>query len=231
MSSRRRSMSSLASSGSRFSRFERAQCRSDRAQLGEDGLALGLGGMGGEHRHDAADRRRMRCIVGRVDAFGVEALHGLDQRLAHGHAGGLGLLGAVAQNLDALLVLGQVDQLEVGHEGLEHAQRAGQIVHQAEDQGLDLLARGGVARPPGLGEGANLLFQVVDLPSLLLDDRLAEQVAEEVDIGAECAVVCVIRSLTALQFRSRSATKSPITVVPTTSAPGSAMSPVRTPWP
>ena len=143
-------------------------------------------------------------------------------RLTPRNAGVLGVRRALAQHLDALLILSQVDQLKIGGERLEHGQRLGQVIDQRRNHGLDLLAGSSIATAPGFGQAADLLFQLQDIAALLLDDRLAQQVAEQVNIGAELLLLLFYVHILA-------ATRSPITTVPTTSLPVSAMSPVRTP--
>jgi hypothetical protein len=134
----------------------------------------------------------MRCTSAAVKPFVVQLGDRFGQRFAHRHAGRLGLARAVAQNLDALLVLGQVDKLEVGREGFEHRQRARQIFDQRRHLRLDRRAGLDIAGAPRLREGAHLLFQVEDGLPFLLDDRLPQHIAEQMDVGAESLLLSFV---------------------------------------
>ena len=90
---------------------------------------------------------------------------------------------ATPQDPHALLLLGEVHELEVRGERLHHAARVG------EGQGLDALEealpRGRVAGAMGLGQGPHRLHEVEEGRPFLLDDGLAEEVAEQVDLLAQ----------------------------------------------
>ena len=92
-----------------------------------------------------------------------------------------------AQHPHPLLLLGEVDELEVGGEGLDDAPRLGegQRLHPLEEA----LAGRPVAGAVGLGEAAHVLDEVEEGAALLLDDGLAEQVAEEVHLLAQPVAV------------------------------------------
>ncbi len=161
---------------------EPAQGLGDAAELGEHGPALGLGGMSGEDGHDEEPAHQGLDLRGR-HAFLAEQADRRGDGLAHGLAAGLGLVGAPPQDADALFFLGQVDELEVGRERLHHPSRLG------EGQGLDALeqaqARGGVACAMRLGQGPNLLDAVEEGLAFLLDQGLAQKVAEAMNLLRE----------------------------------------------
>ncbi len=80
--------------------------------------------------------------------------------------------------------LGQVDQLEIGGEG------SGHVFDQVGAEGFQALGEGGFdlrvgVGAPGLGQGADALLEFEKLDPGLAADDLPEQVAEQVDVGAE----------------------------------------------
>jgi hypothetical protein len=108
-----------------------------------------------------------------------------------GPPGGAGLALAAPQHPHALALLGQVHELEVRRERLQHAPRLGE--RQALDAAYELLPRRLVAGAVRFRERAHVLDQVEERPALLLDERLAEQFAEPVDLFAEPVALCCHR--------------------------------------
>ncbi len=158
----------------------------DLAQLDQHFLALGLRRVRGEHQAhpQAVDEG---AHVGGAQAGLVQGGDGAVQRIVK-RAAGL----ALAQHAHALLVLGDVNQLEVGAEGLDE-QAAG---FQAEASGDLCQVKAGVAGAVATagvgGAAAHELDQLQHILAVLLADRLAQQAAEQVDIGAEVGVLFVV---------------------------------------
>jgi hypothetical protein len=96
---------------------------------------------------------------------------------------------ALVKDTNALAFLRKVDELEIRGERLDDAPRI------CERQGLgetqEGMTRANVAGAALLGERTHLLDKVKQGVVLLLDDGFAEQIAEEMDLGAER--VCVGR--------------------------------------
>ena len=138
--------------------------------------------MCGEDRLDQQPVEQRLQLGGRDPRLAQVTHRGLD-RLGGRAARGVGLALAAPQHAHALALLGEVHELEVGGERLQHAARLGE--RQAFDAAHQLLPRRLVAGAVRLRERAHLLDEVVERPALLLDERLAEQVAEPVDLLAE----------------------------------------------
>jgi hypothetical protein len=168
--------------GGRRPLVEEAQGVRDPPLLGEDGPAGGLGGMGGQHRPDLELPHQLLHLVGREPLL-LQLPHRRGQRLAHGLSPGARVPSALAEDAHPLLLLGQVDELEVAGEGLHHDLRL--VEGHLQRPGQQTLARVRAPRAVGLGQGPDLLHEVEERPSFLLDDRLAEEVPEEVDLLAQ----------------------------------------------
>ena len=151
-------------------------------ELEEHGAALGLGGVGGEDGHHEEPGDEGADLVG-TDPLLLEGEEGGGDRLLHGPARGLGAVGPTAQDADPLLLLGEVDEGEVGRERLHHPARLGE--GQQFDPREQTLARRGVAAPMRLGQAAHLFDEIEEGPALLLDERRSEEVPELVDLLAE----------------------------------------------
>ena len=96
---------------------------------------------------------------------------------------------ALAQRAEPMLLLRQVDQQEVGGEGASDGQQlgGGTAVERMECAFDRLFGAGATAAD---GRAAQLLDELEELGTLLLDDDLAEQGAEELDLagkGISCA--------------------------------------------
>ncbi len=155
-------------------------------ELQEHRPALGLRGVGGEDRHHRQPRDQRARLVGQhplVPKPHEGGLHGLGHRSVLPPR----LVGTLAEDPDALLLLGQVDEGEVAGEGLDHPLGLGQ--RQRLDAGQKPRPRLGVSRPVRLGQAAHILDQVEEGLSLLLDDGLPEEVAEPVNLLAKVVAV------------------------------------------
>jgi hypothetical protein len=161
---------------------ERAQGVRDPGELGENRPALGFGGVGGEDGHDEQPRDE-GLHLGSTDPFLAQPPHRGRDRLPHRLAALLGLARAPAQDADALLLLREIHELEVGGEGLDDA--AGLRQRQRLDAGEQVRARGRVPRAVRLGEVPHFLHALEEAPPLLLDEGLAQQIPELVDLLAE----------------------------------------------
>ena len=157
----------------------------DAAQRHQQGPATRLGGMRGEDRvHVQAAEHLHHAITAMV---GREPRH----RLADGvlHHAGPGLACLCPQRADALPLLGDVDQLEVGGERLAHG---GQL---REWQRGDLRGEAFALRvrlrdelrvtPEGDGPAPDPLHGGEQLRPALLRDDLAQQRTQEADLAAE----------------------------------------------
>ncbi len=151
----------------------------DVAQLDQHLLALGFGGMG---RHDQPDAHPLQlgAQVVRRDPRRSQRGHGAVHRFA---ADALAL--ALAQHPDALLVFGDVDQLKIVAEGFD--QHAALIQVQIANE-IDQGGMGGlIVAAARFGGGPHLLHGVERGIAVQLADHGAEQVAQQVDVGAESA--------------------------------------------
>ncbi len=99
----------------------------------------------------------------------------------------MGLPLAAAQHAHALLLLGEVDELEVGGEGLHDPARLAE--RQRLDPPQEALARRPVPGAVGLREAPHVLDEVEEGAALLPDDRLAEPVAEQVHLLAQAVAL------------------------------------------
>lgn len=138
----------------------------DLAQLRQHGAAGRLGGVRGE---DGAHREVARGF-GQVRGVGVLE-----------HVGRAGEVAAVAGAADAQLaapvdLLGDVCQVEVGGEGAHQLGRGLQVGSAQEGRCCFAVAA---------GQSADALDEVEELGAFLAYQRLAEQVAEPADVGAE----------------------------------------------
>jgi hypothetical protein len=102
--------------------------------------------------------------------------HGLVHRLP----GLPRLVRAAAQHAHAFALFGQVDEGEVGGERLDDPARLGQ--RQRLDAGEQAGPGAGVTAAVRLGQAAHVFDEVVERPTLLLDDRLAQKIAQQVDL-------------------------------------------------
>ena len=161
---------------------EDAERVADPRELREDRAPLGLRRVRGEHgHHEEAIEQRLHLVA--REAGLAHFAHGRADRLPHRGAGLVRLARAAPQHAHALLLLGEVHELEVGRERLDDAARLGQ--GQRLDAAQQALARRLVAGAVRLREAAHLLDEVEERLALLLDDRAAEDVAEPVDLLAE----------------------------------------------
>ena len=101
----------------------------------------------------------------------------------------LDLAGALvlAAAADAVMLLGEVDDLEIVRERARHPLRIG---HVERRDGLPqrrrrLVPRGAGGGAPALGESPDALFEIEERLALLLDERLAENVAERRHVAAQ----------------------------------------------
>ena len=93
----------------------------------------------------------------------------------------------VAAAADAVVLLGEVDDLEVVGEGARDALGVGRAERRdrvAQRRGIPR-ARAARRAPPALGERADPLLEVEEVAPFLLDERVAEQVAEHRDVAAK----------------------------------------------
>jgi len=154
----------------------------DPSQLGEDGPALGLGGVRREDGHDQEAIHQPLHLL-RGNSLLAQGKEGGRDRLVHRPPLRARLASPPPHHPDPLLLLRQVHELEIRGECLDDAPRFG------ERQRLDPLeeagSRGPVSRAVGLGEPPHLFDQVEEPPPLLLHHRVAEQIPQEVDLLAE----------------------------------------------
>src|SRR5439155_13869932 len=97
-----------------------------------------------------------------------------------GRCPALALVGAPPP--DAVVLLGDVRELEVDGEGAEDERLALEV--DRADELDELLDRLGRAAPPGAAELPRALLELEQLLALLLDDHQAERVAEQADVAA-----------------------------------------------
>ena len=109
----------------------------------------------------------------------LEPVRGAGEEAALGGAVG-------AQLAAAVYLLGHVGQMEVRREGADQLGRGLQF--RVTEQ-----AGGGLAVLPG--EAADLLDQFEELGALLAYERLAEEVAESADVGAQLGAGCGLTAL------------------------------------
>ena len=88
-----------------------------------------------------------------------------------------------AQPAQAMVLLGDVRQVEEEAEGAQHERLLAQV--ERADRGRQLGAGRGVAVPAGAGEQPDPLLDCEQLLALLLDDHLAEQLPEQPHVRAE----------------------------------------------
>ena len=120
------------------------------------------------------------CSARLVDPAVVELRERLGERLARDATLGLVLAAAA----DAVVLLGDVDELEEERERPQHGGLP--LVLERGDRLAELVAR---ASGAGIaGESANPLLVVEQLLALLLDEHAPEQVAEQAHVGAEGGV-------------------------------------------
>ena len=143
--------------------------------------------MGGEHRlHQARAQQRADAL--RVDAGGG----GFDERLPHRLAAGgrPRLLLPLAQHAEALVLLGEVHQVEIGGEGAD--EKAALV--EAEPVRAGAQAAAGLAevvavlahrRAHLLGGGSVLLHEREAGLAFLLPQHVPEEPAQRVDVGAQ----------------------------------------------
>ena len=138
--------------------------------------------MRGEDRDDAEPRDDLAHLLGRGAAL-AKGREGGGERLGHRAPLSLGSRLPLAQHAYALLIFGEIDQLEVGCECLRHDARLRE--RKRADRGEQLGAGALVAGAMPFRESPNLFDELEQLFAFLFDDRLAEQVAEQVDLVAE----------------------------------------------
>ena len=154
----------------------------DASQLGEQCAALGFGGMRGEDRlHEQAGQQALQL-------FGRHALlpqldEGRAHRLGHRRATRVFLVLTAVQHPHPLLLLGQIHELEVRGKRLHYAAR----VRQRQRAHLRQQAFSGsrVSGPVRFGQGPHVFDQRKQRRPFLLDDGLAEQIAQQVDLLAQ----------------------------------------------
>ncbi len=158
------------------------ECVGDAAQLGKDRAALGLGRVRGEDGLDVQAVEDGLHLPGRHPVAGK-----LADRSAHALPDGArlrcGLESAFVEHTHALLLLGEVDELEVSGEGLNHAAGLGQ--GEALGQAQQLLRGAVLAGAAALRQRPGFLDALEERVALLLDDRAPEQVAKKMDLFAK----------------------------------------------
>jgi hypothetical protein len=140
-----------------------------------------LGRVGRQDR--GVSQRRDRCIdLGLRAAGGPQPGHGFSHRVVEIAVPRRAL--PTPQGPHAATGLGQVDQLEVEREGQDDRLCAGQVepVELRLEPGA---LHGVIGAPQGDGPPADALDQLEDLDASLLGDDLAEQGAEQADLGGE----------------------------------------------
>ncbi len=154
----------------------------DAPQLGQDRAPLGLRGMRGENGLHV-EPVEQPLHLGRPDTVACQLTDRRAHALAHGPALGRGPERPLVEHPHPLLFFGQVDQLEVSREGLDHAAGLGQ--GKAVRQPEQLFAGSRVAGPAAFGQRPHLLDAFEQGAAFLLLDRAPQQVAEKVDLFAE----------------------------------------------
>ena len=162
-----------------LARVELGEQRSEAGLGAKDRAPGGLGRMRGEDELERHVRGRGReGLV--VDAGRAQPADGVGQRLARRAVS----TRDVAAPPDAVVLLGDVRELEVEREGAENL-RLLLEVEPADGAGQlgPHVGVAGLARPPG--DVADLLLARQQILSLLLDHDAAEQVAEKADVPSE----------------------------------------------
>jgi len=137
--------------------------------------------VGGEDEVDAQAIEQLAHLE-LVDAGAVEGGHGVGDGFGHGL--GMGVAFAFAQDADAVLLFGQVHQLEVGGEAAGDEFGFGGV-EAADDEGQAAVDGRVGLHAAGLGQSADALFQLEDFDPCLPPDDVAEDVAQEVDVFAQ----------------------------------------------
>ncbi len=173
--------SSSCSGGVRSARSRMLEQVRDVFELLHQGPARDLGGVRGEHQLDAQAADGLVQPVGR-DAGGDEPAKRLVARSDLGRRGLVALIVAAAP--DAMVLLGDVGQVEEVGEGARDRQR---LVdgHLLEDAGQRRKV-GVAAAARLLGQRADPLDQVEDRLALVAPQRLAQQLAQQPDIFPQC---------------------------------------------
>ena len=154
-------------------------------QFGENRPSFGLGGVGGKDGFDVQvghDLAHFFFVYPRAPQRGNGG--------ADGFAGGVGvfLTGALAQHADAVLVFGDVDELEVVGKG------AGDRLEFIEAELADEVGDSGRGLPhhllvlfgaPYLGQRAEIFLFAEDFHPCLPPDHLAQQIAQQVNVFAQ----------------------------------------------
>ncbi len=154
----------------------------DASQLGQQRAPLGFGGVRREDRlHEQPGQqglqlRGLHALRAQLDQGGA---HGL----GHGRAAGVFVVLPAVQHPHALLLFGQIHELEVRGKGLHHAACIRQ--RQGAHLGQQAFAGRRVATSMRLGQGAHVFDQRKQRRPFLFDDGLAEQIAEQVNLLAQ----------------------------------------------
>ncbi len=151
------------------------------AQLGDDRAAFGLGGMRREYQFDVQALQNLahfKFIDAHLAQGGDGRRDGFGERL------GIGGAFAFAQDADAVLLFGEVDQLEINGEAA--GDEFGFVQVKAADDVFEALVDGrvGVAAA-GFGEGADALFQLEYFDAGVAAHDFAKDVAQEVNFVTE----------------------------------------------
>ena len=152
----------------------------------QHGPATCLRRVGREDGHQAHAVRQRAHVVAR-HAVAAEAQDGGADPIGQGRPPARPL--ALAQRAEPMLLLRQVDQQEIGGEGASDGQElGGGAAVEGVERAFDRLLGAGAAAADG--RAAQLLDELEELRTLLLDDDLAKQGAEELDLagkGISCA--------------------------------------------
>ena len=142
----------------------------------EDGLALNLGRVRGQHRRDVGPRERAGDVVGADVGLG-QALEGHRERPLLQMP--LALVHLAAAHMVA--ILGDVGQVREVAEGADHAD--GLLDRQVLEQAVERLAGAGILlQAVGDRELADLLDQLVGGLAFLFADDVAEDAPEQADV-------------------------------------------------
>jgi len=98
---------------------------------------------------------------------------------------------ALFQNANTLLIFGNVDQLKIVAESLD--QNTLLLKTERIDRHFEFGVCPRIIAPPGFCQRTDMLDQRECIRPILIDDRVAQQPAQPMHIGAECcpAFVCV----------------------------------------